>query len=519
MIPKNSLSPKIIGVLVLVFIGLNWMRMGSGIKDGDEITSQFYAKGTDINALYHLKESFTNIELNETNNSPKGVTTAILNGRGGDGMLYHMSLHLWMQLFGDSDSATRFLSLLAMALALILVMLLAYEIFEDGRVAFVAGIIFTLHPLIADYSLETRPYAMGVCLTLLATYFFVRLFKTEQTKLSWLALAYGITATMAFFTTYLTAYVLIAHAALAILALRDKRKWLHLVLSGVIVIVFVGGWFYAGALEALSNLSGKSDWWKEFVQKTTRYAYPATPGGLAKGLIRYLDQIFGNNLFGKLPSEKMFLVFSLGFLPISGFLALKGLLNREATKEKALKYWLPIILLIVPVAIALYSAYKAGHTVSMSRRYGTFIVPYISILFGAIIINFRNEVGSMLSYIYRVSVIVWAIVFLGSAFMSIPTNRGSNFYSNHIENHYPEVAKEVLDNYQVGDTLVFGNAEDAMRLNTYLDTDIEIYQRVDVNQKVDLIYLASASNPDTLAEFYDFKKFPDRAEFRYFWPY
>ena len=493
--------------------------MGSGIKDGDEVTSHFYAKGTNINTLYEDKDGFTNVELNEENNSPEGVTKAILNGRGGDGMLYHMSLHLWMRLFGNSDGSTRFLSLLAMALALLLVLLLANEIFEDGRVALVAGIIFTLHPLIADYAVETRPYAMGVCLTLLATYLFVRLFKAEGGKLLGLAIAYGLTATMAFFTTYLTAYILIAHAALAVLALRDKKKWLYLIFSGLVVITFVGGWFYAGALEALSNLAGKSDWWKEFVQKTTRYAYPSTPGGLVRGLIRYLDQVFGNNLYGKFPSEKMFLAFSAGFLPISGFLLLKGLFKKEVLKEKVLKYWLPTLLLIIPIMIALYSAYKAGHTVAMSRRYGTFIVPYIAILFGAVIVNFKNEFGSMITYLYRVSIVVWVLIFLGSAVMSIPTNSGSNFYTNHIENHYPEVAKEIIENYQPGDTLVFGNAEDAMRLNTYLVTEVVIHQRIDAEQKVDFIYKTSVSNPDALVEVYNFKKLSDRDKFRYFWPY
>lgn len=518
MSQNKSISFLPIGLVLLVFIALNWMRMGTGIKDGDEITSQFYAKGTDINSLYGATWTFDNTYLNNESNNPIGVKDAILEGRGGDGMLYHMTLHLWMRLFGDSDTSTRFLSLLSMALALMLVVLIANEIFESGLVALMAAIIFTLHPLIADYAVETRPYAMGVCLTLLASYYFVKLYKSENQRLWGLALAYGITASMAFFTTYLTAYILIAHGLLAVVALRDKRKWFYLVLSGIIVLFFVATWMYAGAWEALTNLAGKSDWWEEFVQKTTRYAYPATMGGLAKASIRYLDQIFGNNLYGRL-GEKLFFVFSLGFLPTAGFLWIKGIFAKEDKNKKALQYWLPVLLLVVPVVIALYSAHKAGHTVSMSRRYGTFIVPYIAILFAGLIGNLRNEFGSLIGYITRVAVIVWCLVFLGSSIWSIPTNSGSNFYTNHIENHYPEVAQEIMERYQDGDTLVFGNAEDAMRLNTYLESRRIIYQRIDANQKVDMIYTSSPNQPDSLMEFYDFKQFPDREEFRYFWPY
>lgn len=516
----GNTSISVLAVLILagIFFGLNSLRVGSGLKDGDEITSYFYAKGYDINSLYGKEEVFNNQELRNEHNTPRGVVNAILGSRGGDGVLYHLSLHYWLKGWGDNDRSGRLFSLMLMAFSMVLVFLLTRFLFGDSIMAGMAALIYLLHPLIGDYSVETRPYAMGVAATLMSTYFYVRLLKSEGGVQQWmLAISYGIFSTLAVFVTYVSGYVLVVHALFAIIKVRSLKKWMYLVTSGLIVIVALGVWMKYGAWEALTNLAGKSDWWVEFVQKTTKYAYPATVGGVAKATIRYVSQIFGNNLYGVIDGDKMYFAFSVVFILSCLFLALTGLYGKQKKiTDRSFKVLLPTLLITIPIFIAMYGAFKAGHTVALSRRYATFIIPYAVIPMAFAIANLWKGDNSILSIGSKVLIVFWVMIFLGGVQASFPTNPHSNFYTNHIPNHYKEISEYVKNNYQQGDTLLFGNAEDAMRLNTYLKVDEAIYQKIDVTLGEDLVFV---SKQDTAVQFFDFSKYPDREQFRYFWPY
>lgn len=522
MSQQGRTSISILSVLILsaIFFSFNWMKLGSGIKDGDEITSYFYAKGSDINALYWKEGAFTNHEYRDENNNAKGVVNAILANRGGDGMLYHLSLHYWLKAFGDNDQSGRFFSLILMAFSMVLVFLLTRFIFYDSVTAGIAALIYLLHPLIGDYSVETRPYAMGVLATLMSTYFYVRLLKSEGGIQQWvLAVSYGIFSTIAVFVTYVSGYILVVHALYAILTVRSLKKWGQLVLSGGIVLASLGAWMKYGAWAALANLAGKSDWWVEFVQKTTKYAYPSTIGGLAKATIRYVSQIFGNNLYGVIDGDKMYFAFAVMFILACLFLALTGLYGKsKRITERRYKVLLPTLLIVIPIFIALYAAFKAGHTVALSRRYATFIIPYAVMPMAFAIANLWKGDNSFLSISSKVLIVFWVMIFLGGVQASFPTNPHSNFYTNHIPNHYTDIKDYFANNYQEGDTLLYGNAEDAMRMNTYLKVEESVYQRVDVSLGEDLVFVHK-SNPDTIMPFFDFGKYPDRDQFRYFWPY
>ncbi len=516
----GNTSISVVAVLVLagIFFAFNSLRVGSGIKDGDEITSYFYAKGYDINGLYRKEDGFTNLELRNEHNTPQGVVDAILESRGGDGLLYHLSLHYWLQAWGDNDRSGRLFSLILMAFSMVLVFLLTRFLFGDAVMAGMAAFIFLLHPLIGDYSVETRPYAMGVAATLMSTYFYVRLLQSQGGVQQWgLAISYGIFSTLAVFVTYISGYILVVHALFALLTVRSLKKWMYLAVSGLIVIVSLGAWMKYGAWEALSNLAGKSDWWVDFVQKTTKYAYPATIGGVAKATIRYVGQIFGNNLYGVIDGDKMYFAFSIIFILCCLFLALTGLYGKQKKiTGRRYKVLLPTLLIVIPIGIAMYTAFKAGHTVALSRRYATFIIPYAAIPMAFAIANLWKGDNSLLSIGSKVLIVFWVMIFLGGVQASFPTNLHSNFYTNHITNHYKEVGEYFKNNYREGDTLLYGNAEDAMRMNTYLKVDKPVYQRIDVSLGEDLVYV---SREDTIVQFFDYGKYPDREQFRYFWPY
>ena len=86
---------------------------------------------------------------------------------------YYFGMHLWMAVFGDSATAMRLPSLVAMAVAAGVVALIGRRL--AGNVAGLAsGLVFALIPSVSRYAQEARPYAFAMLFASLATLLFLR---------------------------------------------------------------------------------------------------------------------------------------------------------------------------------------------------------------------------------------------------------------------------------------------------------------------------------------------------------
>ena len=86
---------------------------------------------------------------------------------------YYFGLHLWMAVFGDSATAMRLPSVIAMAVAAGVVALVGRRL--AGNVAGLAsGLVFALIPSVSRYAQEARPYAFAMLFATLATLLFLR---------------------------------------------------------------------------------------------------------------------------------------------------------------------------------------------------------------------------------------------------------------------------------------------------------------------------------------------------------
>jgi mannosyltransferase len=86
--------------------------------------------------------------------------------------LYYLALHVWMSIFGSTESRTHALSLLFGVLTVPLGAWAAWSLF--GRwAAVIAAVLFALNPFITAYSQETRMYTLMTVLGLLATAGFI----------------------------------------------------------------------------------------------------------------------------------------------------------------------------------------------------------------------------------------------------------------------------------------------------------------------------------------------------------
>jgi mannosyltransferase len=86
---------------------------------------------------------------------------------------YYLGLHLWMAVFGDSATAMRLPSVIAMAAAAGVVGLIGRRL--AGNVAGLAsGLVFALIPSVSRYAQEARPYAFATLFAAVATLMFLR---------------------------------------------------------------------------------------------------------------------------------------------------------------------------------------------------------------------------------------------------------------------------------------------------------------------------------------------------------
>lgn len=87
--------------------------------------------------------------------------------------IYYFGLHFWMAVFGDSPTAMRLPSVIAMVIAAGVVGLIGRRL--AGNVAGLAsGLVFALIPSVSRYAQEARPYAFATLFATLATLLFLR---------------------------------------------------------------------------------------------------------------------------------------------------------------------------------------------------------------------------------------------------------------------------------------------------------------------------------------------------------
>jgi mannosyltransferase len=87
--------------------------------------------------------------------------------------VYYFGLHLWMAVFGDSATAMRLPSVIAMTIATGVVALIGRRL-AGGAAGLASGLVFALIPSVSRYAQEARPYAFATLFATLATLMFLR---------------------------------------------------------------------------------------------------------------------------------------------------------------------------------------------------------------------------------------------------------------------------------------------------------------------------------------------------------
>ncbi|PWU18669.1 MAG: hypothetical protein C5B48_14495 [Candidatus Rokuibacteriota bacterium] len=141
--------------------------------------------------------------------------THVVKTREANMALYHLLLSGWTDLFGDSEAATRSLSVLVGAAAVPVLFLLGRRL-AGTTAGLVAGLLLAVNPMFVRYAQEARGYALCLLLVTTASYLFVRGLQ-EPSWATWVA--YAAVAALAAYAHFF-ALLVPAASAVSLLFLR-----------------------------------------------------------------------------------------------------------------------------------------------------------------------------------------------------------------------------------------------------------------------------------------------------------
>jgi mannosyltransferase len=160
---------------------------------------------------------------------------------------YYFFLHFWMELFGDSPTALRVPSVLAIAVAAGLTAAVGRQLF-GSRAGLWAGLLFAVVPAVLRYAQEARDYAMVSAAVLLATWQLIRLldckpeWSRRRMRLEWLGYAGALVLVGLLHLVALA--VLSAH--LWLVFTRRRRAWRGLATATAVTLVVLFPLLVAG---------------------------------------------------------------------------------------------------------------------------------------------------------------------------------------------------------------------------------------------------------------------------------
>lgn len=136
--------------------------------------------------------------------------------------LYYMGLHVWMDLFGRTETAVHWFSLTASLLTIPTAMWAGWSLWGK-RAGFIGAALCTLNPFLTSYGEEARMYALMTLWALLATAFFLHAFVYRRGRIH--VAAFALFQTLMLYTHgWGIFYGLASFAALLVLWWRSEER-------------------------------------------------------------------------------------------------------------------------------------------------------------------------------------------------------------------------------------------------------------------------------------------------------
>lgn len=155
--------------------------------------------------------------------------------------LYYFILKYWMQLFGESEFSTRFLSLIFGLISIYIIYRLGTLIFDNKmgkEIGIISSFILSISLFHIRYSQEVRFYILMFLLILISNFYFIKLTKNNKNKKD--IFGYIISTTALIYTHYYGIIYLIFQNAYYILIIKRNIKFW--ILINVVIFLIISPW-------------------------------------------------------------------------------------------------------------------------------------------------------------------------------------------------------------------------------------------------------------------------------------
>ena len=428
----------------------------------------------------------------------------------GNSPFYYLLLHIWMDIFGLSDFSARSMSVLFSVLIIGFTYLFGRRFFNE-KTALIASAIVAVEPFFIAYSHQARNYSLTFFLTLLATYFFLRIIENRPgTKNSaFLYLGYILAAGLGLLSHFLTISVLLAHAIYALFFLKTFKAWIKMAISAVFVLSGLTWWLiFGGGKYTLYTLQDQADLYKRVAETSPAnnpygLILPATLSNVFhKSLPLFGDLvIFTNGLADALGGKRnVFVSIAIGVLLILWYwlrdkiktpawltrsipfllILIAGLfynnhklqftifsvsifalsfipvIHRSASEIQKKRLWMIYIMSLVPTFFLIFMAFRSGHTFGLQQRYPGFSFPYVVILL-SLLLQYYNTIKiefKVLIYVFLAIQMGFVSLRLREFYQDRSTKYGY-FANPRASNPYYAAAQKIKETYQPGDTIFY----------------------------------------------------------------
>lgn len=470
---------------------------------------------------------------------------AIARAEIGAHLPYNFVLYAWRQVFGSSDWSMRFLSVLFGLGMLVMIYGLLFNLFRSEGLALLGMGLAVCEPLFLALNHTVRSYSMSLFLCVWSTYLFFKLLNDRE---SWgRYLLYVFITSIALLTHFLNGMVLLIQGIYVLFYLRPIQRWWRIGIAAGIASLVLLAWLTVGGgqwtfqfladksalmrkiLEAspeenpLGESLSKATWpqvYRQFMVVfsdsfvTTNRLFYTLVGfkntllaiGLAIGTwgvmtygasLRYRQLILlGVHgvafwLYSRTPVAFM-------ILEVNVFVLLWGL-SRWKTYTSYEKRGLVFLSchVVLPLIYLVWDAFQIGHTGNITQRYGAYALPFVGGWIAFLIWQIRSLPTA------TVAVIVGILLCQGYYVAQVHTDiyrdvsgKYSYFEQPRIQNPHAAVAQQIIDRYQLGDTVVYPSfgghvyadfvekpttliIDDAQYINAYLPKEARYWQRID----------------------------------------
>ncbi|XGW00425.1 MAG: glycosyltransferase family 39 protein [Leptolyngbya sp. BL-A-14] len=152
--------------------------------------------------------------------------------------LYWLLIRFWMQIFGNSVSSLRYLSVIFSVLTFPALYWLCWELFRSAIVGWLAIAFIAVSPVHIFQAQNARPYSLWILLIVMSSAALLRALKSDH---KWPWLLYGLTLALSLYTYLFSIFVLLAHGAYVLLRAefqQPKKLHAYLLTSGLALLSF-----------------------------------------------------------------------------------------------------------------------------------------------------------------------------------------------------------------------------------------------------------------------------------------